>query len=164
MGAGHVNPPKALDPGLIYDIQPDDYVGYLCGLGYSDTQVRMIVQRKVKCSNESAIPEAQLNYPTFSVSLGSSPQTYTRRVTNVGMPDSTYISKLVPPEGVDVKVAPSEMTFKKLKETATYSITFSRSVGNVVTNNVVGGQAGSLVWSSVDDRYDVLSTIVVVFV
>ncbi|CAN1777974.1 Subtilisin-like protease 1 [Linum perenne] len=39
MGAGHVNPPKALNPGLVYDIQPDDYVGYLCSLGYNDMQV-----------------------------------------------------------------------------------------------------------------------------
>ncbi|KAF2298925.1 hypothetical protein GH714_029156 [Hevea brasiliensis] len=29
-GAGHVNPSRANDPGLIYDIQPDDYIPYLC--------------------------------------------------------------------------------------------------------------------------------------
>ncbi|KAG9149282.1 hypothetical protein Leryth_003250 [Lithospermum erythrorhizon] len=34
LGAGHVNPPKANDPGLVYDIQPEDYIPYLCGLGY----------------------------------------------------------------------------------------------------------------------------------
>ncbi|CAN1186367.1 Subtilisin-like protease 3 [Linum perenne] len=147
MGAGHVNPPKALNPGLVYDIQPDDYVAYICSLGYNDTQVRMIVQRKVNCSNES---KAQLNYPTFYISLSSSPQTYTRTVTNVGMPDSTYTNKVFPPEGVDVRVSPSEIKFKELKEKATYSITFCR-VGNV-TENV--GQ-GSLVWSSAVDRYDV---------
>ncbi|CAN0841384.1 Subtilisin-like protease 1, partial [Linum grandiflorum] len=159
MGAGHVNPPKALEPGLIYDIQPDDYIAYICSLGYTDTQVRMIVQRKVKCSDESSKFKAQLNYPTFSISLTAIPQTHTRTVTNVGKPNSTYTSKVFPPEGVDVKVTPSQIKFKELKEKATYSITFSR-VGNV-TSNV--GQ-GSLVWSSVDDRYDVVSTIAVVFV
>ncbi|CAN0840921.1 Subtilisin-like protease 1 [Linum grandiflorum] len=159
MGAGHVNPPKALEPGLIYDIQPDDYVSYICSLGYSDAQVRMIVQRKVKCLNESSIPGAQLNYPTFSISLSSTRQTYTRTVTNVGMPDSTYTSKIFSPDGVDVKVTPSEITFKELEEKATYSITFSR-VGNA-TGTV---SQGSLVWSSADDRYNVVSTIAVVFV
>ncbi|CAN1332967.1 Subtilisin-like protease 1 [Linum perenne] len=158
MGSGHVNPPKALNPGLVYDIQPDDYIGYLCGLGYNDTQVNIIVQRNVKCSNESAITEAQLNYPTFSISLGSNPQTYNRTVTNVGMPNSVYTSKVFSPEGVDVKVTPSEIRFKELKEKATYSITFSR-LGNVTRNL----SQGSLVWSSTDERYNVASTIAVVF-
>ncbi|CAN1833684.1 Subtilisin-like protease 1 [Linum perenne] len=158
MGAGHVNPPKASNPGLVYDIQPDDYVGFLCGLGYNDTQVNMIVQRNVKCSNESSIPEAQLNYPTFSISLGSSQQTYTRTVTNVGIPESTYTSKVFSPDGVDVKVTPSEIKFKQLKEKATYSITFSRA-GNITRTM----SQGSLVWSSADERYDVTSKIAVVF-
>ncbi|CAN0841398.1 Subtilisin-like protease 1 [Linum grandiflorum] len=159
MGAGHVDPPKALDPGLVYDIQPDDYVGYLCGLGYNDTQVNMIVQRNVKCSNESVIPEAQLNYPTFSISLRSGDQqTYTRTVTNVGMADSTYGSKVFAPEGVDVKVTPGVIKFKEVKEKATYSVTFSR-VRNVTTT--VG--QGSLVWSSADELYKVTSRIAVVF-
>lgn len=36
MGAGQVNPSKAVDPGLVYDI---DEAAYICGLGYSDGQV-----------------------------------------------------------------------------------------------------------------------------
>ncbi|CAN1332691.1 Subtilisin-like protease [Linum perenne] len=158
IGAGHVNPPKALSPGLVYDIQLDDYVACICGLGYNDTQIRMIVQRNVKCSNESSIPEAQLHYPTFSISLGSSQQTYTRTVTNVGMPDSVYTSKVFPPVGVDVKVTPNEIKFKELKEKITYSITFSR-LGNVITTV----SQGSLVWSSTDEQYNVASTIAVLF-
>ena len=49
-GAGHVNPSKANDPGLVYDIEPNDYVPYLCGLNYTDRQVGIILQQKVKCS------------------------------------------------------------------------------------------------------------------
>ncbi|CAN0841401.1 Subtilisin-like protease 1 [Linum grandiflorum] len=106
MGAGHVNPPKALSAGLVYDIQPDDYIGYLCGLGYS-----------------------------------------------------TYTSKIFSPDSVDVKVTPSEIKFKELNEKATYTITFSR-VGNVKRTV----SQGSLVWSSADNQYNVVSTIAVVFV
>ncbi|KAG6788407.1 hypothetical protein POTOM_004473 [Populus tomentosa] len=51
---------------------------------------RIIVQRPVTCSNSSSIPEAQLNYPSFSIKLGSSPQTYTRTVTNVGPFKASY--------------------------------------------------------------------------
>ncbi|KAF5775049.1 putative cucumisin [Helianthus annuus] len=47
VGAGHVNPSKASDPGLIFDIQPDDYIPYLCGLGYTSKQVGVIVQKEV---------------------------------------------------------------------------------------------------------------------
>ncbi|KAK9984510.1 hypothetical protein SO802_034035 [Lithocarpus litseifolius] len=48
-GAGHVNPSKANDPGLIYDIQPGDYIPYLCGLNYAKKELALIVSRTVKC-------------------------------------------------------------------------------------------------------------------
>ncbi|MFS8003687.1 putative cucumisin [Helianthus anomalus] len=69
VGAGHVNPSKANDPGLIYDMQADDYIPYLCGLGYSNARVTTIVQKRVSCSNIPSIPEAQLNYPSFAITL-----------------------------------------------------------------------------------------------
>ncbi|CAN1186204.1 Subtilisin-like protease 4 [Linum perenne] len=34
-GSGQVNPTKANDPGLVYDLQPDEYIPYLCGLANS---------------------------------------------------------------------------------------------------------------------------------
>ncbi|KAF3671693.1 hypothetical protein FXO37_07876 [Capsicum annuum] len=42
IGSGHLNPSKANDPGLVYDIQPQDYVHYLCGLNYTDQQVTAV--------------------------------------------------------------------------------------------------------------------------
>ncbi|PHT32439.1 Subtilisin-like protease SBT1.2 [Capsicum baccatum] len=35
MGSGHTNPNKALDPGLIYDVTPEDYINLLCGLDFT---------------------------------------------------------------------------------------------------------------------------------
>ncbi|XP_030476454.1 subtilisin-like protease 3 [Syzygium oleosum] len=70
--AGHVDPVKAIDPRFIYDIQPDDYIPYLCGLEYTDKQVATIAHKLVKCSGVSSIPEGELNYPSFSVTLGPS--------------------------------------------------------------------------------------------
>ncbi|KAG6407694.1 hypothetical protein SASPL_130691 [Salvia splendens] len=84
-GAGHVNPTKANDPGLIYDLRPDDYIPYLCELNFSNAQVGgAVVHHRVDCKRESSIHEAQLNHPSFSIKLGSTPQKYTRTVTNVG--------------------------------------------------------------------------------
>ncbi|CAI0414069.1 unnamed protein product [Linum tenue] len=162
MGSGHVNLSMALSPGLVYDIQPDDYIPYLCGLGYGDTEIRLIVQRKVNCSNVSSIPEAQLNYPTFSISLGSDDQkTFTRTVTNVGLPNSTYTCKeVLSPEGVDVKVMPYKIEFKDLNEKASYSVTFTK-LGNVTRTKV---SEGHLIWSSADEKSKVVSAIVVDFV
>ncbi|CAI0413534.1 unnamed protein product [Linum tenue] len=165
MGSGHVDASRALHPGLVYDIEPDDYIPYLCGLGYSEQQVRFIVQRKVNCSRGiTSKPEAELNYPTFFVTLYTGDQmTYTRTVTNVGRPFSTYFSKVSSPEGVAVEVVPSVMRFKEVKEKASYTVTFTRLDDNVTRSSNVG--QGSLVWYSIgDDGYKVLSTIVVVFV
>ncbi|XP_022737626.1 subtilisin-like protease SBT1.2 [Durio zibethinus] len=124
-GAGHVNPSRANNPGLIYDIQPDDYIPYLCGLGYTDAEVGILAHRSVKCSEKPTIPEGELNYPSFSVKLGPS-QTFTRTVTNVGEANSSYEVTITAPKGVDVIVKPSTLCFSELYQKATYSITFTR--------------------------------------
>ncbi|TXG51022.1 hypothetical protein EZV62_023546 [Acer yangbiense] len=125
-GAGHVNPSRANAPGLIYDIQPDDYIPYLCGLGYKDEEVGILVHRPVMCSKIMSIPEGQLNYPSFSVTLGPS-QTFTRTVTNVGWGNTSYYAMVVAPQGVEVRVKPSRLYFSNVNQKATYSVTFSRT-------------------------------------
>ncbi|KAL6005530.1 hypothetical protein ACLOJK_006097 [Asimina triloba] len=80
MGAGHVNPTAANDPGLLYDLQPQDCIPYLC--------VQTITRRPVACRNVTSIHEGELNYPSFSVNLGSS-QTFHRTLTNVGKPSAS---------------------------------------------------------------------------
>ncbi|KAI9076945.1 hypothetical protein K1719_041107 [Acacia pycnantha] len=62
--------------------------------GYTDEQINMIVDKKVRCSEIKSIPEAQLNYPSFSIIMGSTSQYYTRTVTNVGPANSTYYLQL----------------------------------------------------------------------
>ncbi|CAI0414057.1 unnamed protein product [Linum tenue] len=125
-GSGQVNPTKANDPGFIYDIQPDDYIRYLCGLGYSDTLVEIIVQHKVSCSQNLSIPEAQLNYPSFSITLSSTTRSYTRTVTNVGAANSSYRSEILGLQGVYVKVTPASIVFTEVNQKASYSVTFSK--------------------------------------
>ncbi|KAJ9147823.1 hypothetical protein P3X46_029940 [Hevea brasiliensis] len=113
-GAGHVNPSRASDPGLVYDIQPDDYIP-------------CVVWRKVKCSEVQSIPKAQLNYPSFSIIFGPQTQTYTTTITNFGPATSSYTVSVTPPPGVDITVSPSTIIFTKAKQTATYKVSFTKT-------------------------------------
>ncbi|CAI0476603.1 unnamed protein product [Linum tenue] len=126
IGAGHVNPLKADDPGLIYDIHPAEYIGYLCSLGYTNKQVWIITRMSIKCKTQRKIPGGQLNYPSLSVTLGRS-QTLIRTVTNVGQGNSSYYVKITPPIGVRVAVKPSELHFTKVGQNAKYAVTFIRT-------------------------------------
>jgi subtilisin family serine protease len=157
-GAGHVNPSKANNPGLVYDIQPDDYIPYLCGLNYTDENVGVIVQRAgVKCKEVGTIPEAQLNYPSFSLILGSSSQTYTRTVTNVGGANSTYTLEVLVPQGIGMEISPPNITFTEVNQKANYRVTFFQQ-----GNKVIGDfSQGHLKW--VSNQYSVRSPISVIF-
>ncbi|CAI9764701.1 unnamed protein product [Fraxinus pennsylvanica] len=128
VGSGHVNPSKANDPGLIYDIEPGDYIPYLCGLKYTNRQMSMILQRKVNCSDESSILEGELNYPSFLIVFGLSNQTYTRIVTNVGEANASYTVDILPPHGVNVVVNPRSLQFSELNQKLKFEVTFSTSI------------------------------------
>ncbi|MCD7466893.1 hypothetical protein HAX54_003972 [Datura stramonium] len=157
-GAGHVNPSRANDPGLVYDIPFKSYLLYLCGLNYTSRQMGNLLQRKVNCSEVKSIPEAQLNYPSFSITLGENSQTYTRTVTNVGEAKSSYNVEIVSPQGVSVTVNPSTLKFSKLNQKMTYQVTFSKTT-NSSNSDIV---QGFLKWTS--NRHSVRSPIAVVLV
>ncbi|KAI3828939.1 hypothetical protein L1987_03051 [Smallanthus sonchifolius] len=159
LGSGHVNPSKASDPGLIFDIQPEDYIPYLCGLGYTSKQVSVVVQKRVTCTK--VIPEAQLNYPSFAVTLGvGDSKSFTRTVTNVGVANSTYTpTDASLPIGLVLEVGPAELIFSKLNQKLTYEMTFIRD--NNATVKAPYGE-GYLTWSS--DKHSVRTPFSVKFV
>ncbi|MCD7466882.1 hypothetical protein HAX54_003961 [Datura stramonium] len=136
-GAGHVNPSKASDPGLIYDIKVEKYIQYLCGLGYKDKDIEILAQQTIKCSLQSSISEAELNYPSFSIILGPETQNYTRTVTNVGDASSTYTVNITQIQGVDVVVEPATLVFTQVNQQAIYSVSFTQT--GEITNRFVQG-------------------------
>ncbi|KAG5582741.1 hypothetical protein H5410_053368 [Solanum commersonii] len=148
IGSGHVNPSRANDPGLVYDIQPEDYIPYLCGLNYTDDQVSLIVNKKVHCT--TSIPQSELNYPSFSIPTESSAQTYTRTVTNVGEASSAYTVEVYGLKGVEVTVQPKILKFTALNQKASYNVT-------VKSLDLTGHSQGYIIWSS--DRHSVRSPI-----
>ncbi|XP_072956554.1 subtilisin-like protease 4 [Typha angustifolia] len=160
MGAGHVNPSRANDPGLVYDIQPSDYLGYLCGLGYTDKQVSAVARHWTECSTVDPTTAEELNYPSISVTLETnSEKTITRIVRNVGDEDSIYAVQVNAPEGVEVKVYPEKLEFSEMNQNMSFNVYFSAKD----TGGKQGGiSEGQLRW--VSNRYVVRSPISVTFV
>ncbi|KAH6817040.1 hypothetical protein C2S51_000643 [Perilla frutescens var. frutescens] len=149
VGAGHVRPVKAIDPGLVYDITPEDYIAYLCGLGYTEKEIAVITRKAVSCRG-IGIPEAQLNYPSFAVHLGrNGSAVYSRTVTNVGAANSTYCLKMERVPGVDIVVKPPVLRFTQVNQKRTYRVLFSRlssaSAASVDRSSYV---QGSIAWVS----------------
>ncbi|KAG6475231.1 hypothetical protein ZIOFF_064449 [Zingiber officinale] len=123
-GAGHVDPEKALSPGLIYDIATDDYVSFLCSLNYTIPHIKAIAKRNVTCLPKLSNP-GNLNYPSFSVVFEKNLRAvkYRREVTNVG-PASSYEVKVTGPDDVVVTVRPTRLVFERVHQKLKYSVTF----------------------------------------
>lgn len=67
-GSGHVNPNKAMDPGLVYDIEVQDYINYLCALNYTSLQISVLTgTSNFTCENANL----DLNYPSFVIILNN---------------------------------------------------------------------------------------------
>ncbi|KAG0454443.1 hypothetical protein HPP92_025747 [Vanilla planifolia] len=146
-GAGHVDPTKAAEPGLVYDAGVEDYVGYMCGgLGYTDEQVSAVVQSKVSCSTVKRISAEQLNYPSISLTLAvGSEKVVWRTATNVGEANSVYTVRYVEPGYVvGMEVSPRRLKFSKPGEKKSFSVRFSLKTGVASTAREV--VEGELVW------------------
>ncbi|KAI3846272.1 hypothetical protein MKW92_026205 [Papaver armeniacum] len=149
-GAGHVDPNKALNPGLVYDIQPSDYEAFLCSIGYNQTEISLFIQDKtVDCSsNASVTGPSDLNYPSFSVIFeppNHSVVKHKRVVTNVGKPgDAIYRVQVNNPSSAEISVSPSILTFTASKQSLSYEITFT-SLSKA--DNVTKTEFGSIEWT-----------------
>ncbi|GFP98532.1 subtilisin-like protease [Phtheirospermum japonicum] len=160
-GSGHVDPERASDPGLIYDISTQDYLDYLCSLKYNSSQVTLVASKNITCPAASHFRPGDLNYPSFSVifSRKFTGTTYKRAVTNVGIAVSTYSVKVIEPEGVSITVQPKVLKFRKMREKLSYNVTFKVQKGKGVMP--AGFSFGSLEWVSACNKYSVRSPIAV---
>ncbi|BAT98165.1 hypothetical protein VIGAN_09179500 [Vigna angularis var. angularis] len=127
MGAGHVNPNKALDPGLVYDAGAQDYVNLLCAMNLTQQHIKTITRSSsYNCSK----PSLDLNYPSFIALFsenGSSKQSmgtwdFFRTVTNVGEGQTIYTARVTPIKGFNVSITPSKLVFKEKNRKLNYKI------------------------------------------
>ncbi|KAK8662516.1 hypothetical protein V6N13_092089 [Hibiscus sabdariffa] len=141
-GAGHINPALAAQPGLIYDAGVTDYVEFLCGQGYTSTQMETITGNTSSCSKETNGTVWDLNYPSFALSTtpgNSVTRVFHRTVTNVGSAVSTYNAVVKSPPQLVIKVQPSVLCFKSLGQKLSFTVSVSAEVGNSIIS-------GALIW------------------
>ncbi|CAL5406137.1 unnamed protein product [Camellia sinensis] len=151
-GAGHVQPNRAMDPGLVYDLTPNDYLNFLCALGYNQTQIAMFSKSPYKCPNPISL--ANFNYPSITILALNGSTTVTRTLKNVGSP-GTYSAHVQNPAGISVFVQPESLKFGKVGERRTFKVTMKVEGGNKGRDYVFG----ELTWS--DGKHHVRSPIVV---
>ncbi|CAL5018806.1 unnamed protein product [Urochloa decumbens] len=113
-GAGEVNPVKAMDPGLVYDLTAGDLVPYLCGMRLGDDRTRDIVG--ASCAEAGEVAAKDLNYPSILIAMDDRVQQAEARrtVTNVAGDSAateTYRAEVTGAQGVAVAVTPSTMVF-----------------------------------------------------
>ncbi|KAJ0972875.1 hypothetical protein J5N97_020834 [Dioscorea zingiberensis] len=159
-GAGLVNPSGAMDPGLVYDRNISDYKGYMCGLGYSSSNVELIIRKHVNCTKVKKIKASQLNYASIMVTLSNiSPnETVQRTVTNVGDANSEYNARVVHPVGANITLSPDKLQFSKHNQPMSFNITISMVAPAQVPGKI---SEGKLEWLS--KKHVVRSPIAVIF-
>ncbi|XP_047269842.1 subtilisin-like protease SBT3.6 isoform X3 [Capsicum annuum] len=120
-GGGICNPNGAADPGLIYDMDRNDYLNYFCSMGYSNDRIynATTYHSDAKKSSSSAgivcpkeVPSRlDMNLPSISIQNLKDSVTIKRTVTNVGNANSLYKLVVKPPRNTAIKVTPDVLKF-----------------------------------------------------
>ncbi|KAG6483898.1 subtilisin-like protease SBT1.3 [Zingiber officinale] len=144
-GAGHIQPAKAVDPGLVYDITADDYFEFLCTQNLTPLQLRVFNKHRPDRRCRHALSSAgDLNYPAISGVFRRRPAgtlTLRRVVTNVGPATSTYNAKVTAFKGADVNVEPETLRFQRRNQKLSFKISFR------TTSPQPSPEFGALTWS-----------------
>ncbi|CAA0829346.1 Subtilisin-like protease SBT5.4 [Striga hermonthica] len=149
-GSGHIRPNRAQDPGLVYDLTVNDYLDFLCGLGYNQTMLAQFTNSHYDCPTDYSVLD--FNNPSITVPNVNGSVTVARKVKNVGRPGK-YTARIHHPPGFRVSVEPNMLEFKKTGEEKVFRVTIKAKEG------VKRGYSfGELLWS--DGRHYVRSPIV----
>jgi hypothetical protein len=132
-GAGHIDPNKATDPGLVYDAGKADFVQYNCKVNKAS------VSPASDCTTYGTLDETyNLNLPSITVAAIQGSVTVRRSVTNVGATTATYTATGSVPNFTTV-VTPSTLT---LAPGATGSFTVKMTNSTAAANTWYFGSLG----------------------
>ena len=154
-GAGHIDPLKSLNPGLVYDANVTDYINFLCGQGYNTTMLELVTGDTSTCTEATSAPVWDLNLPSFALHtepLQFFSQNFSRTLTNVSPTASTYKANIVAPVGIKVRVEPSVLSFNSTGDKNSFILIIEGAIGQT-------GVSASLVWD--DGVHKVRSPIIV---
>jgi subtilisin family serine protease len=129
-GAGHVQPMKAFNPGLVYDSNFADWLAFICG-----------VQPGGGCAGVTPIDASNLNQASIAIGDLAGVQTVTRKVKNVSGGALTVSASVTGMAGFTTTVTPSAMTLAAGAEGA-FAVSFARTTAAL--NAYTGGQ---LTWA-----------------
>ncbi|CAN6556949.1 unnamed protein product [Malus baccata var. baccata] len=156
-GSEHIDPVKAINPGLVYETSEDDHIKLLCTV-YDEGKVRLITGENITCPKDPAKwSPRDHNYPSMGAKVDpTKPFTvqFHRTVKNVGLANSTYRAKIFSNSKLDIKVVPEVLSFKSLNEQMDFDVTVGGS--DLQDRSQV---SGSLVWS--DGIHSVRSPILI---
>lgn len=159
-GAGVINPTRVLEPGLVYEIETNDYLQFLCNYGYTTNIIKNMtdIPNGFKCAkNSSKDLISNLNYPSIAISdfKGKEKRIVNRVVKKVGGAEATtYIVSIKSPPELNVEVLPDKLQFTKSLAKLSYQVSFSSS-----SSQLKGDYFGSITWS--DGTHGVRSPFVV---
>ncbi|RHN65130.1 putative tripeptidyl-peptidase II [Medicago truncatula] len=136
-GSGHIRPNRAMDPGLVYELNINDYLNFLCFLGYNQAQITMFSGTPYHCEDINIL---DFNYPTITIPKLYGSVTLSRKLKNVG-PPGTYTASLRVPVGLSISVQPKKLKFDKIGEEKSFSLTIE------VTRSGMATVFGGLTWS-----------------
>jgi subtilisin family serine protease len=118
-GSGLVNPNAAMNPGLVFDSGPAEWLAFICGTG-------QIPAANCAAASVAPINPTDLNVPSIAVSRATdAPYVVTRRVTNVSNAASAY-GATVSVTGFSAVVSPASFTILP-GETKSFTVTLTRT-------------------------------------
>ncbi|KAG0616967.1 hypothetical protein M758_5G155600 [Ceratodon purpureus] len=170
-GAGFAQPEKAMNPGLVYDMGTDDYLHFLCGLGYNSTEIKLFDRDGYACPSNPPARIEDANLPSFvahfgdaaTLSLVDTSVSFSRTLSNVGSARGTYKATVdVQPKGFHISVEPSTLKFSRAGSKQSYVLTVTPRGAATLPEVALGSffqGSGSVSWS--DGEHVVRSPVVV---
>jgi subtilisin family serine protease len=149
-GAGHIVPNGANDPGLVYDLDNEDYDAFACGFALDSVTTERC--EALEAAGMSFDP-ADMNQPSIAIGRLASSRTVSRTVTNVSDQAASYTASIAAPVGMQVGVNPPSLSLVP-GESASFDVTVT-----YVSGPLDLWRFGSLTWES--GEHSVRSTIAV---